>query len=204
MTTPAARTYRKNPPVTTIRNTTAPAPKNRARNSPRKVSRRCRCGLSSWSMGRPPGGLGCGFGATRLGASLYPPVWPSNLQGLLAGGPESRAGEAAPFNRFRPGVQPLTMGILSDELKSKGGWRLSASARRATGAVATMTYRNLAELHRRQAERLGPRPAVRFKRPGLYHDLTWEQYRADSLACAAALAEAGIAPGDRVGLVSEN
>jgi long-chain acyl-CoA synthetase len=67
-----------------------------------------------------------------------------------------------------------------------------------------MTYRNLAELHRRQAERLGPRPAVRFKRHGLYHDLTWEQYRADSLACAAALAEAGIAPGDRVGLVSEN
>jgi long-chain acyl-CoA synthetase len=67
-----------------------------------------------------------------------------------------------------------------------------------------MTYRNLAELHRRQAERLGPRPALRFKQYGLYHDLSWEQYRADALACAAALTEAGIHPGDRVGLVSEN
>jgi long-chain acyl-CoA synthetase len=67
-----------------------------------------------------------------------------------------------------------------------------------------MNYRNLAELHRLQAERLGPRPALRFKRFGLYHDLTWEQYRAQSLACAAALVEAGVRPGDRVGLLSEN
>jgi long-chain acyl-CoA synthetase len=67
-----------------------------------------------------------------------------------------------------------------------------------------MNYRNLAELHRRQAERLGPRPALRYKRHGLYHDLTWEEYRADALACAAALLEAGIEPGDRVGLLAEN
>jgi long-chain acyl-CoA synthetase len=67
-----------------------------------------------------------------------------------------------------------------------------------------MDYKNLAELHRRQAERLGARPAIRFKRHGLYHDLNWEQYRADALACAAALVDAGIQPGDRVGLLSEN
>ncbi len=67
-----------------------------------------------------------------------------------------------------------------------------------------MKYRNLAELHRRQAERLGSRPALRFKRHGLYHDYTWEQYRADALACAAALMEAGIKLGDRVGLLGEN
>src|SRR5947209_18952936 len=67
-----------------------------------------------------------------------------------------------------------------------------------------MSYRNLTELHRRQAECLGPRPALHFKRHGLYHDLTWEQYRAESLACAAALVEAGVRPGDRVGLLSEN
>jgi long-chain acyl-CoA synthetase len=67
-----------------------------------------------------------------------------------------------------------------------------------------MTYRNLAELLRRQGERLGPRPAVRFKRHGLYHDLSWEQYRADALACAAALADVSIGPGDRVGLVADN
>jgi len=67
-----------------------------------------------------------------------------------------------------------------------------------------MTYRNLVELHRRQAERLGPLHALRYKRHGLYRDVSWDGYRADVLACAAALVDAGIAPGDRVGLVSEN
>jgi long-chain acyl-CoA synthetase len=66
------------------------------------------------------------------------------------------------------------------------------------------TYRNLVDLHRRQAERFGPRTALRFKRHGLYHDYAWEQYRADALACAAALIDAGVRPGDRVGLLSEN
>jgi long-chain acyl-CoA synthetase len=65
-------------------------------------------------------------------------------------------------------------------------------------------YRNLAELHRRQAEALGPRPALRFKRHGLYRDYPWDRYRADALACAAALIDAGVRPGDRVGLLSEN
>jgi len=67
-----------------------------------------------------------------------------------------------------------------------------------------MNERNLVELHRRQAERLGPRPALRFKRHGLWHDVTWEQYRTESLAAAAALVAAGVAPGDRVGMVAEN
>ena len=67
-----------------------------------------------------------------------------------------------------------------------------------------MPYRNLAELHRLQAERLGPAAALRSKRYGLYHDLSWAQYRADALACAAALADAGVQPADRVGLFAEN
>jgi long-chain acyl-CoA synthetase len=67
-----------------------------------------------------------------------------------------------------------------------------------------MTYRNLAEMHRRQAERLGTRPALRYKRHGVYHDLSMERYRADALACAAGLLSVGIQPGERVGLVSEN
>jgi len=67
-----------------------------------------------------------------------------------------------------------------------------------------MTYRNLVEMHRLQAERLGPRPALRFKRYGLYHDLTWEDYRTEALAAAAALVCAGVEPGDRVGLLAEN
>ena len=64
--------------------------------------------------------------------------------------------------------------------------------------------RNLAELHQQQAWRLGPRPAVRHKRHGLLHDYSHAAYHADALACAAALVEAGIGPGDRVGVLSEN
>ena len=67
-----------------------------------------------------------------------------------------------------------------------------------------MHARNLAECLRRQAERLGPRAAVRFKRDGRYVDLTWTDYRADVLRVRLALAEAGIQPGDRVGLLGEN
>src|SRR5216683_5226044 len=67
-----------------------------------------------------------------------------------------------------------------------------------------MNYRNLVALHRRQAERLAPLPALRYKRYGLYHDVSWEDYRATALAGAAALVDAGVAPGDRVGLLAEN
>jgi long-chain acyl-CoA synthetase len=67
-----------------------------------------------------------------------------------------------------------------------------------------MTCRNLAELLRRQADRLGPRPAAHYRRHGVWHDLSWKAYWADSLACASALVAAGIQPSDRVGLLSEN
>ncbi len=67
-----------------------------------------------------------------------------------------------------------------------------------------MEFRNLAEVLRKQAECLGPKPALRYKQHGLYHDLDWEQYRADALAGAAALVDAGVRMGDRVGLLSEN
>ncbi|MCI0737566.1 MAG: AMP-dependent synthetase/ligase, partial [Gemmataceae bacterium] len=67
-----------------------------------------------------------------------------------------------------------------------------------------MEFRNLAELLRRQAERLGPRVALRYKKHGLYRDLTWAAYHEQALACASALVAAGIRPGDRVGLLAEN
>jgi long-chain acyl-CoA synthetase len=67
-----------------------------------------------------------------------------------------------------------------------------------------MTDRNLAASLRRQAESIGSRVAIRFKRDGHYQSLTWAEYRDDVLACAAALAENGIRPGDRVGLLGEN
>src|SRR5262245_58129419 len=67
-----------------------------------------------------------------------------------------------------------------------------------------MTYRHLAETLPRQAEKRGPCTALRHRKLGLYHDLSWTDYAEQARACAAALIEAGIAPGDRVGLLSEN
>src|SRR5262249_15319665 len=83
-----------------------------------------------------------------------------------------------------------------------------AGRRRPAGGAreenVVMLYRNLAQMHRRQAERLGPRPALRYRKLGLYHDLSWDWYRAEVEAAACALVEAGVAPGERVGLVAEN
>jgi long-chain acyl-CoA synthetase len=67
-----------------------------------------------------------------------------------------------------------------------------------------MHARNLVELHRCQAERLGPLPALRWKRFGTWREQSWQDYSADARACAAALIDAGVRPGDRVGLLSEN
>lgn len=83
-------------------------------------------------------------------------------------------------------------------------WETCRSSTQRADKGNLMTYRNLAALHRCQAQRLGPRPALRYKRHGIYHDISMEQYRADALACAAALVDVGIQPGDRVGLFSEN
>jgi long-chain acyl-CoA synthetase len=67
-----------------------------------------------------------------------------------------------------------------------------------------MEIRNLPQLHRRQAEALGPRVALRHQQFGCYRDLTWHDYREQVEACAAALIDAGILPGERVGLLAEN
>jgi long-chain acyl-CoA synthetase len=67
-----------------------------------------------------------------------------------------------------------------------------------------MDYRNLADLFERQAQRLSERVALRYKRHGLFHDLTWRDYREQVAACAAGLVEVGIQPGERVGLLAEN
>lgn len=67
-----------------------------------------------------------------------------------------------------------------------------------------MHYRNLAEILPRHAERIGDKVAVRYKRDGSYRDLTWRDYRDETLACAAALADVGIKLGDRCGLLGEN
>ncbi len=67
-----------------------------------------------------------------------------------------------------------------------------------------MPSQHLVEQHRLQAALRGPAVALRYKRHGLYHDLTWADYRDLALACAAALIAVDIQPGDRVGVFSEN
>jgi long-chain acyl-CoA synthetase len=67
-----------------------------------------------------------------------------------------------------------------------------------------VAYANLASMHRQVASRLGPRTAIRYKRHGIYHDLSWIDYRRQADWAAAALIDRGIRVGDRVGILSEN
>lgn len=67
-----------------------------------------------------------------------------------------------------------------------------------------MPFANLTQMHRAVAEKLGPRTALRFKRDGLYHDLSWDEYRTLADLAAAGLAALGMNIGDRLALLSEN
>jgi long-chain acyl-CoA synthetase len=67
-----------------------------------------------------------------------------------------------------------------------------------------MIEQTLPAAHARQAQHIGPRTAVRFKRLGLYHGLTWDEYREQVTAAAAALVHAGVGLGDRVSIFAEN
>lgn len=67
-----------------------------------------------------------------------------------------------------------------------------------------VAYANIPAMHRDTARQLGPRTALRFRRNGLYHDVSWNAYRRQSDLAAAGLIELGIGPGDRVALLSEN
>ena len=63
---------------------------------------------------------------------------------------------------------------------------------------------NLVAMFDAQAERRGERPLLWAKRDGSYTPWSWARVAAESRAIAAMLAEAGLEPGDRVVLVSEN
>src|SRR5580700_6877330 len=72
------------------------------------------------------------------------------------------------------------------------------------GRSGTMSFSNLSDMHRSQCRLLGPRTAVRFKRDGLYHDLSFAEYRWMADRAAGGLIELGVNPGDRVAMLSEN
>ncbi len=67
-----------------------------------------------------------------------------------------------------------------------------------------MAPNNLSAMHRRVSDRLGPRVALRFKRDGLYHDVSWNTYRRRADHAAAGLIDRGVGSGDRVGILAEN
>ena len=67
-----------------------------------------------------------------------------------------------------------------------------------------MDHANLSAMHRFTADRLGPRAALRWKRHGLYRDLSWSEYREEADRAAAGLVALGVEAGDRVAILSEN
>lgn len=67
-----------------------------------------------------------------------------------------------------------------------------------------MANSNLSAMHRATAELLGPRAALRWKRLGLHHDLSWDDYRERADDAAASLIDLGVGVGDRVAIFSEN
>lgn len=67
-----------------------------------------------------------------------------------------------------------------------------------------MKERNLVDLLLKQASRYPSKAALRFKRGGIYHDISWFQFRDYVIRIALALDRFGIRKGDRVALLSEN
>jgi len=63
---------------------------------------------------------------------------------------------------------------------------------------------SLCAMHRETVGRLGPRAALRYRRHGVWHDLSWTEYRRLADGAAAGLIELGVEPGDRVAILSEN
>jgi long-chain acyl-CoA synthetase len=67
-----------------------------------------------------------------------------------------------------------------------------------------VSYHNIPLLHRDIVRQLGPRPALRYKHDGLYHDISWNDYRRQADRAAAGLLQWQVHPGDRIGILSEN
>lgn len=65
-------------------------------------------------------------------------------------------------------------------------------------------YQSLPDLLRQQAESCRARPALRYKREGRYITLSYAEYYLRALMVARGLSKLGIAPGDRIAILSEN
>lgn len=70
--------------------------------------------------------------------------------------------------------------------------------------MTTADFTCLSAMHRAACAKLGPLPALRFKQDGLWHHLTWNDYRRNADDLAVALIGLDVKPGDRVAILSEN
>ncbi len=70
--------------------------------------------------------------------------------------------------------------------------------------MSAADFSSLCALHRATTARLGPLPALRFKRDRLWQHLTWDEYRQAADDAAAGLVAVGLKAGDRVALLAEN
>jgi len=70
--------------------------------------------------------------------------------------------------------------------------------------MAEKNWNNLVSMFFDQADRLGERPFLWFKREGHYRPMSWRDVAARVSALTRGLGEAGVGPGDRVVIVSEN
>ena len=70
-----------------------------------------------------------------------------------------------------------------------------------------MTYYHLGELIHRRAEQYGNKTAIKYPKSGSqkkWKDISWKLFSEKVLKLAHAMAEAGIEPGDRIGIYAEN
>jgi long-chain acyl-CoA synthetase len=63
---------------------------------------------------------------------------------------------------------------------------------------------NIPQLLLQRAGEMGERTAMRFKKFGLWHDISWREYGQKSRAVAMGLAALGIEPSDAVAVIGEN
>src|SRR5438132_7765842 len=65
-----------------------------------------------------------------------------------------------------------------------------------------MSYANLAEMFFKRAQELAARPRYRYRVADGWRDVTWQTMAERVRAIAAGLIDSGVAPGDRVALLS--
>ncbi len=65
-------------------------------------------------------------------------------------------------------------------------------------------FRNIIELFKNTVDRLKSKPALRYKRSGIWHEITWGEYYERVKKIAKTLVLLGIRKGDRVAIIGEN